>query len=550
MKLMSLMKNKLTLAWGLLLISVGAVYGLFLWSPVLFDDLYFFDGTVHEEYLSISNVLSLRWLPYASFEWTRELFGLNLLWFRLGNLAIHLANLLLFFVFLKALFKRVLRGSEPAPSAQVLALCATALWALHPASVYAVAYLTQRSTLMATLFVLAMLLMGLRALDSGRLRDWASSIACYALATLSKELAVMAPMLVMALAVLLRRDSAHLPWRRGWLVVSGYLLVTAFVTWAKLHQEVNLIGAAYQLNGSELLSRYAEANPDFDVSLAYPLSVLTQASLFFKYLLIWLFPSASWMSVDMYEPLATSLRAWPYLLGLAAFMAWGFAGLGLLWRGGRVGLAGFGLLCPWLMFFTEFSTVRVAEPFVIYRSYLWMFGLGATFPWLTQKLSDKTCSVIAGTLAMLMVPTTMLRLQTFSNEFLLWDDAVRLVETRPEMPGIDRVYANRGNTEARLGLASAALKDYDKAISIYPGHANVHSDRGAALLMLRQYDSALTAFQKAIELQPDLRLARIGAAQVFEKKGDSQAAIREYKIACTLGSAMACKKLAPQQQGG
>jgi tetratricopeptide (TPR) repeat protein len=235
-------------------------------------------------------------------------------------------------------------------------------------------------------------------------------------------------------------------------------------------------------------------------------------------------------------------------LGLAAFLAWGLVGLRLLWLGGRAGLAGFGLLCPWLMFFTEFSTVRVAEPFVIYRSYLWMFGLAATFPWLTQKLSDKTCSVIAGTLAMLMVPTTMLRLQTFSNEFLLWDDAVRLVETRPEMPGIERVYANRGNTEARLGLASAALKDYDKAIGIYAGHANVHSDRGAALLLLGQDDAALTAFQKAIAMQPDLRLARMGAAQVFEKRGDAQAAIREYQVACTLGSAIACKKLklAPQ----
>ena len=44
----------------------------------------------------------------------------------------------------------------------------------------------------------------------------------------------------------------------------------------------------------------------------------------------------------------------------------------LIWRGGRLGLLGFALLAPWLLFATELSAVRIQEQFVLYRSYLWM----------------------------------------------------------------------------------------------------------------------------------------------------------------------------------
>ncbi|MGZ5574507.1 MAG: hypothetical protein ACXWEO_05730, partial [Methylobacter sp.] len=86
---------------------VTLLYGQFLWNPVVFDDIYFFDGTVHEEYLGKVFSFDLRWLPYATFEWTRSLLGLDLIWFRLGNLGLHLALVVTLFLFLRRLFERV-----------------------------------------------------------------------------------------------------------------------------------------------------------------------------------------------------------------------------------------------------------------------------------------------------------------------------------------------------------------------------------------------------------------------------------------------------------
>jgi tetratricopeptide (TPR) repeat protein len=530
-------------AAALLLISVCLLYGLFLHNPLIFDDIYFFNGTVHQEYLSIEYLLRLRWLPYATYEWTRMALGLDLMWFRLGNLLLHLANALLLFTFLRRLFELSIPQS-PAPVIPngVLALGGTALFALHPAAVYAVAYLTQRSTLMATLFVLVMLNAALLGIATGRSRYLAASALAYFVAAMSKELAVMAPMLVLALAVLTRRNSCLSV--KHWLLPSAaYLLAMAFVTYL-VKSGAGVIGEAYQLNGSELLDRMAAADPGFDPALAYPLSILTQASLFFKYLLVWLAPSARWMSVDMYEALAPRLSSWPYLLGTGAFVAYGVFALRLLWQGGRVGMLGFGLMCPWLMFFTEFSTVRVADPFVIYRSYLWMFGLFAALPWIAQKLSQRNFAVALLVLSALMIPPTMLRLQVFSHPYFLWDDAARLVDSKPVVPGVERVYANRGNEEARMGRFAEAVKDYDKAIAIYPRQANVHSDRGAALLNLDETDAALASFQTAISLQPDLVLARLGVARIAQLRGDADTARREYETACKLGSDRACKKLA------
>jgi len=103
-----------------LCLPVTLLYGQFFWNPVVFDDIYFFDGSVHEGYLGKVFSFDLRWLPYATFEWTRALLGLELIWFRMGNLALHLATTVSLFLFLRRLFERVLSTNNDDESSETL----------------------------------------------------------------------------------------------------------------------------------------------------------------------------------------------------------------------------------------------------------------------------------------------------------------------------------------------------------------------------------------------------------------------------------------------
>lgn len=529
-------------------VFIAAVYGKFLWNPVVFDDIYFFDGSVHKEYLEKVFSFDLRWLPYATFEWTRELLGLDLIWFHLGNNLLHIANTILLFVFLRKLFETVIPDSDVLTNASTstinilsskwTAFFSALIFAMHPAAVYAVTYLSQRSTLMATCFVLIMLntlLLGLV-----RRSGWyffASSVA-YLFAVLSKEHAIMAPAVALALLFLIKKPSRQLL-REVLPTFVLYGLIALFVVYQ--YKSRSILGQAYEISGNSMLSRLAQIHPEFNPESAYPLSILTQSFLFFKYLLLWILPSPAWMSVDMKEGFATTFLSWPQTVGLFAFILYPVVAVYLLIKGHAKGLLGFAMLFPWLLFATEFSAVRIQESFVLYRSYLWMIGIFAAAPFLLQKLSAKRAVWVMTAIAILMIPLTWERLTTFTHPLLLWDDAARLIENKDAIPGAERIYHNRGLNFARLKMYPQALKDYDKALLIYPEYPYAYNDRGALYFATGEYKKALIDFTKAAELDNQYAKPYLGLAKTYEAIGELDAARLNYKKLCAFGVAYGCK---------
>ncbi len=533
-----------------LCLPVTLLYGQFFWNPVVFDDIYFFDGSAHEQYLGKVFSFDLRWLPYATFEWTRSLFGLELIGFRLGNLALHLATTITLFFFLRRLFAQVLNvnnESNGTLSPHWLAFFCALLFALHPASVYTAAYLVQRSTLMATLFALLTLRLFLEGLLKENQRWLLASAATYFLAVLSKEHAIMTPAVTVALLLLVNNQPIRQRLRLVWPTFLLYGLIGGFVILQIKSRHI--LGQAYEPIAENYMSLLG---PDFNVQLAYPLSVLTQCFLFFKYLWVWIAPSPLWMSVDMPQDFALHLWSWPESIGLLGFITYPLIALRLLLQKGLTGLLGFALLCPWLLFATELSTIRIQESFVLYRSYLWMAGAFAALPFLCQKLSAKQAAITLTFVALFLIPISWLRLTTFSHPLLLWDDAARLVEnTDNKRLGIDRIYYNRGTELIRVKHYAEAIEDLSKAIKInsyYAGYA--YQNRGSAYFESGHYRLALNDFNKAIELVPNNSKHYLGKARALEALNDSTAAWQAYKQACLLGLPTACQKTEPPRGAG
>jgi protein O-mannosyl-transferase len=240
------------------------------------------------------------------------------------------------------------------------------------------------------------------------------------------------------------------------------------------------------------------------------------------------------MSVDMREPFAMSLFGW-HTLGLIAFVTYFCGAVWLLLKQGRMGLLGFALLSPWILFLTEFSTVRIQEPFVLYRSYLWMPGLFAALPVIFGWLSPKKAFLLLGAIALLMVPLSLNRLNTFSSSLQLWEDAEKLVRNKPYVYGAERIYSNLGAELRRLKRFDEAIAAFNKAIATPHPFAFMYAARAIAYGSLRKYQEALRDFNQAIALNPDDPEFYNGRAMAYRALGNFAAAQKDFTKSCAMG---------------
>lgn len=522
-----------------ILAAVAALYGQFVWNPIVFDDLPFFmvdqAGRQPVDAYQYSPV-ELRSLPYASLAWSKSIFGLDMLYFRIENAMLHAAVAVVLFFFLMQLFRRfVTQGADTRMSPEALAFSAALLFALHPVAVYAAGYLVQRTIIMATLFSLLAMLTWVKGSEQGSHRWLWASVVFYYLAVFSKEHAILLPAVLVSLTILLHAD-----WRDRlvsyWPKLVALLLVALFVVAAKQ----GVIGTAYEIYASDMLE-------DAGSRLNHPLSVLTQSWLFFKYAGLWLFPNPNWMSADMREPFASSLWS-VYLLAFLAFLSWGVIAVRFLFRRGRIGLLGFAMLFPWLMFFPEFSTIRIQESFVLYRSYLWAVGACALLPLLLQGLDKRMGGVVVVAIALAMTPISMDRLASFSHPLLLWDDAAKLVKDKQELPGVYRIYYNRGSEFIKLGDYDSAIADLKLAVSLKPDWPFASSNLGSALLGKGEWAQAIPEFTRAIDAAQRNGLGLnpkpfYGRAMAYENLDKTDLARQDYEVTCRVAN-KGCEKLA------
>ena len=527
-------KGRIYLLIVLLICATFAVYAGALHAPFVFDDIVFFENPeLVAKYGHAYFSLDLRWLSYATLSWTTSWFGMDVFWLRLGNVTLHTANAITLFFLLRRLFQATLVKGDvtdhiPAPLIW-FAFFGALIFALHPVSVYAAAYLIERSILMATLFVLLMLLAYLEGLLRGGWHWMVAAALLYFAAVYSKEHSITAPGVALALTLLIRKPSLALLRQ-----IAPYFILSALIAIILLLSVKGMLGHAYEPNAVGILDISAKKQGISVLPNIQLLSVVTQSGLFFKYLLLWLVPNPAWMSVDMREPFATSILSWPYTLSMVAFLAYPCIAIWLLLKRGKNGLLGFALLFPWIMYMTELSTVRIQEPFVLYRSYLWMPGAFAALPVLFGRFAPRHAFVLLSIVGLLLIPLTLNRLQTFSSTLLLWDDAEKLVRNKHDVFGAERIYYNRGTELGQLKRYKEAIADFSKAIAIYPFDF-IYGNRATAYYFLGEYQYALRDFDRAIELDPDNANSYYGRAMTCRILGDFKAAQDDLRKSCSLG---------------
>ncbi len=513
-----------------LFVAIDALYGRFLWNPLVFDDHNFFNEKSIQHFSNFH--LDLRWLSYASLAWTHRIFGDMMIWFRMGNLILHFLVSLSLFLFLRKLFNVVLKENKGLSNEWLAFFCAL-LFALNPVAVYAAGYLIERSIVMATGFGFLMLLAYMEGVTGNSKAWFIVSALCYLLALFSKEHAIMFPAVAFFLTFLLKKPS--MGWLRSlWLPFILYAAIGLVI----IMKAKGVLGSTYEIYGASQIKSEKIA-----VANAYPLSILTQSWLFFKYLGLWLFPDPSMMSIDMREPFASSYFSAPQIFGVIAFLIYPIFAFRLLLKGGRMGLAGFGLLFPWLLFMTELSTVRIQESFVLYRSYLWAGGLFAAIPVFFPKIPARIAFLILLSFSLILFPLARNRLVSFTSEYRLWNDAARLVEDGKGLAGLDRIYYNLGRAEIGNGHYPDAVTHFSKVISVSPQVYQAWYSRGTAYYYEGRFQDAMSDFDKALSLDPSYDIAYFMRGLTYRRLKQEDAALLDFRKSCSLGFARACKKI-------
>lgn len=526
----------------LLAIPPLLLYGSFFWNPLIFDDEQFFVADHLAEYSQTFSLLNPRWLPYATLSWTKELLGEDLLYFRAGNLILHIANAVLIFIFLRKLFEIALPQRHKNNNTHIwIAFFSAQIFVLHPIASYAAGYLIQRTILMATFFGMLMLISYLIGLTRNNQYWFIASAIFYFLSVFSKENSVMLPGVALAMTFLISRPSLPLIKR----ISPPFILFTIIAAMITLSVQGKL-GTTYESRAIEMLS-LIKGYDTFDPELAYLLSMLTQASLFFKYIFLWVLPSPAWVSIDMREPFAVQLGSWPHIIGTIGFVLYPLIGLKLLLKREAIGLAGFAILFPWILFLTEFSTIRIQEPFVLYRSYIWMIGSFAALPFILATINHKKIISMLLIISITLTPLTWNRLESLSHPLLLWHDAVTLAQKNPQALGLERIYHNRGYAYLNLNMFDEAILDFDKVLASNPDFYFSYFSRGRAYYEQKEFPKALNDFNSFIVHNPDSAAGYLARGFTLEALNYYEEAHQSFQIGCILGDEKACKNTHKQK---
>ena len=518
-------------AWlGLVLAGLAVIYGAGLANLPVFDDTLLVDGSIASRYATLK--AQPRMLSYGSFLWVQSLVGDGLWKQRLFNVALHVAVVIALWGFYREILRAVVApdpdaGEAPLPYHDSPGLgLALAFFALNPMAVYAVAYLIQRSIVMATLFVVCGLWLFARAVRERRPWMHVAAVACYAGALLSKENAVLAPLAALPVYILVAR-----PTRKRLAIVMGIsaLLVAggAAVLWRYLGQ---ILAAPFDEFSRVYLSQLGALNADAPRH-ALGLSIENQMWLFFEYGVRWFLPFGEWMSMSMRPPFPVTWLTFPQAIGVVGYIGVIVAGSWMLvrWRDWRA-LVGFCMLIPAVLFGTEFMTVWVQDPFVLYRSYLWAIGLPGLVLLLVHGTSPRALLVVGLMSGLLLAWQATERVLSLATPETAWGDAIRKLPRDPRAVGRWFPYLNRGSYYADRDQFELAIRDFEVSASL--GDMGMGAfNAGSMLAAMGKQQQALPMFDKAQSQGYDLYGLHFQRGLAYAALGKPDEAYRAFALA-------------------
>ncbi len=413
----------------------------------------------------------------------------------------HLTNLLLH-VMVSMLVLGLAR--KLLPKQQSAAFIAALVFAVHPLHTESVTWISGRTDVLATLFIISAWLALLGARNSAGwhspVRKAAAAILFF-LGLLSKEVAIVLPLLVIAADLILYDGKQGLADRlRPYAVEYATLALVAIIWWG-------LRSHALSIPGPEPAPAFFEG-----VSSLKRLSLMSLVWLWDIKLMLYPYP----LRLDYYYSLALDPKTttvWPGLIALAVLLGL-FAGAFRLRKtlpAITVALAG---TCISLLPFSHLVSIPtlMAERFLYLPSLFVCLALGAWLSRLAQS-RPRPAWTLAALLIIFMSLLTIGRGSDWRDGYHFWRSSVRQVPELALAHNLMGVYALDKNNY------SLAEHEFQRAVRLDPGFSQAAMNLAKIALDQGRVEDAILILQDAVSNMPGLSSAHFNLAMAYKLAG-------------------------------
>ncbi|MCM8801400.1 MAG: tetratricopeptide repeat protein [Candidatus Omnitrophica bacterium] len=548
-----------------------------LWNGFVFDDLHTISENLYIKdsryfplffkgyYSSIPNVPKgmFRPLLMLSFAFNYFFSGLQPLGYHIINILLHFLNAVLLYCLLKALKKQISFG---------LTLFLCLLFLSHPINTETVTYITCRSDLLVSFFLLGAFLSYLKA-------KFILALLLYILALLSKETALVFPFLILAYDFFFGKEG--LIKERDYKDYAFYILIIAITLSYWIYRAIIFNQSPRDLILSPFRSHLR----------SFPSNIFTQVFVALFYLRLFIFTHPlnlhhvfngldSLISPKVFLSIVVLISiviiifilrkksalfsfglSW-YLIGLLPKF---YAVLNFPAMEHHFYLPGFGLYFVlavllerlYLRFRREFifigySIILVFMVLVWFRNYEWKDAL--RFYQITVK-REPNSAVAHNNLGIEYLRINLMesaekefkKALSLSNSIDVhvncrmnlariyskqkrYEEAVGLLnEALRISPHYSKIYQSLGVVYINMGKEDEAEKTWKTALNFDPRASGVLNNLGLFYLKKKQLKEARDCFQRAIKSNPDDHMAYFGLGQVCEEENDIDSAIKAYE---------------------
>jgi protein O-mannosyl-transferase len=428
-----------------------------------------------------------------------QVFGVNPGAMHVTSLLLHLASTLVLFAALSRMTGR------PGPSAFV-----AALFAVHPAHVESVAWISQRKDVLSTFFMMLTLWGYAVYADRRRLGKPArvaflGVLALFALGLMAKPMLVTLPFVMLLLDWWpLGRASAWRSWVplvREKLPLMAMAVASAIVAFVAQTRG----GAVAGLQSFPLTGRVANALHSYVVYIGqtfWPVGLVA------------------------FYPYPQVVAVWP---AVAAFFALSAVTVAVVWAARRRPYLAVGWLWYVVTLFPVSGLVQVGSHAMADRyTYVPLIGLFVMVAWGAADLAGRARLprgvLAAASCAALLACTALTTVQvgTWQDSVSLWQHALDV------MPANYYAHNGLGLELNKLGRNADAKAQFVEATRLAPGFPNGHNNLGLMLAAENRPDEAVAEFRKALDLNPDYLQAHINLGNALLRTRKTDAALAQY----------------------
>jgi hypothetical protein len=507
------------------LAGIAAIYSALIYLNALHNPYVYDDNRTVLNNTSIEDISNVRHIvfremtrPVVNFSYAldRAIWPVQPFGHHTTSLLLHIINVLLVFrlAWVATLDRRA--HAPPGPSSEVTptiaAFVTASLFGLHPLQTESVGYISGRSELVYSLFFLLALLAARRwILGDGR-RWLGTAIGLWVVSLLSKEVAVLWPVIV-ALYDRYVLGSPKADWQRRFRRV--YLPMLALTAIAAAIR-VGVLLVVEHSDNTGIIWRFA------------PVEIVVA----FRYFRLLLAPSGQSIFHQVQD--VTRLSDPLLLMALAWLVLWialavrirridGAAALGMIWF--------VVLLIPSAML----VLLDLGEPMAEHRVYLSSAGMflavgtlfGRAWPLFGSRVFryGLLCKFLLATWLTVLGGMTVLRNEVWKNPIRLWLSAVQ------QAPDIWVPHVALGEALENAGSPEAAVAEYRLAVHLRPTEPVPYMKLGLALAGQRRLDEAAAAFRALERVMPGSAVARNGLGAVAMLEGRYEEARQHYHSA-------------------